>query len=254
MDLSSAYKYIAINVGNFVRGDYYTLQTIRDAQTIFLNGFIIENFETTASSQRRNLFYNGVMSLAKQNMSSNERNSKLKKFLKGLIKEEDVIKVNNIIRKTGYNELLIDEEFTIRTDLETISKLNVEMINSHIEKCKHKLLSQDYSGAISNARSLLEVTYLKVIKDKGIEIDGFKGDLPKMYNQIKIILSGSNNSQTILQALGGIASITNSVASISNSNAGDRHGHLDKVDDQRLAELFVNLVLSVGTFLIKDYK
>lgn len=44
-----------------------------------------------------------------------------------------------------------------------------------------KISEKDYSGAITSARSLLEIVYLKIIKDNQGDVSSCKGDLTKMY-------------------------------------------------------------------------
>lgn len=47
---------------------------------------------------------------------------------------------------------------------ETIKEINHDFINQQIEKCKNKIQEEDYNGAITNARSLIEVIFIGIME------------------------------------------------------------------------------------------
>lgn len=253
MELGQAYKYIAINVGEMIKRSSI-LRDIKYSQQIYLSKIGIEEFpNNTITSERQKTFYDSVLSLAKARLSNTERNKMLKDFIKEIIKgnQQKILSINNIIRKTGYTELLIETEGIIKIDINVIDNLNIDVIDSHINKCKTKIINRDYTGAITNARSLLGIVYLKIIKDNKGDINLFKGDLNRMYSTVKAILQRKNEQDQVIQLLAGFASITNGISSLSNTPLSDRHGHLEENNSKTYAELIVNLVFSLSSFFIE---
>lgn len=101
------YRLIAIQVGDLLKYDTTINDINRAAQSVFT--FSIENFPNESiTSYRAKLIHDWILTLAKQRMSSKERNGLLKKFLKLITPENMISQVENILDQAGI-KLYLDE-------------------------------------------------------------------------------------------------------------------------------------------------
>lgn len=173
--------------------------------------------------------------------------------------EEVIEKVNNFLkydsyelRKTGHFYKVLDFNGTL-VQPKTITHIGHEFVEEQIEKCQTKIFEGDYSGAITNARTLIEAILIEIIeKHEGKEIKN-SGDVPNLYKQVKKILNLETNKSTIpdtiIQILSGLDSITSGLAGLSNSSA-DRHATKFKTAKHH-AKLSVNCAMAFCDFLIE---
>lgn len=132
---------------------------------------------------------------------------------------------------------------------EEISEL---LIEEQIQKCRAKVDSGDYSGAITNARSLIEAVCLKI--EKELDPPNAKendGDLAKLFNRVRKLLnldpSRQDISDSLKQVLSGLSNIINGLAAMRN-RMSDAHGVAYK-PSRHHAKLAVNSAKTLADFL-----
>jgi hypothetical protein len=155
-----------------------------------------------------------------------------------------LIKVGNVYKVTDINGNLIQPE--------TTKAIGHEFITDHVQKCEQKIIASDYSGAITNARTLVEAILIHIIEEKEeVEIKN-EGNLLNLWSRtkkaLKIDLKKEDLPESVFQILSGLDSALNGLASLSN-NAGDRHAN--KFNTKRHhAKLAVNVAMTICDFLI----
>lgn len=132
---------------------------------------------------------------------------------------------------------------------EEISEL---LIEEQIQKCREKVDSGDYSGAITNARSLIEAVCLKI--ERELDPSNAKendGDLAKLFNRVRKLLnldpSRQDISDSLKQVLSGLSNIINGLAAMRNKMS-DAHGVAYK-PSRHHAKLAVNSAKTLADFL-----
>jgi hypothetical protein len=161
----------------------------------------------------------------------------------------------NLVKITPLNATMISKDFLINPTWEQIS---AEFIQEQVEKCKNKLLSQDYDGAITNARSLLEAILIALMTSRSGKAYKFDGDLSKLFKGVKEHLNLSvegvdmpkDIKDSLEQMLRGLNSIVNGMAGISNK-MGDRHSR-KYPPKKHHAELVVNTTYTLCNFLLSS--
>ncbi len=141
-------------------------------------------------------------------------------------------------------------EFENRFDKSTeISEL---LIEEQIKKSKEKIEAGDYSGAITNARTLVEAVCLKI--EDELDPNGVRnhdGDLNKLFNRVRKLLnldpSRQDISDSLKQVLSGLSGIVNGLASMRNKMS-DAHGVTYK-PSRHHAKLAVNAAKTLADFL-----
>jgi len=150
--------------------------------------------------------------------------------------EETLEYVNKRLRYDGY-EIFISNGFAkvrqldgeiveFASPYQNSNDENHAFIEEQITKSENKILHEDYDGAITNARSLVEAVLTDIEADFESEPPPYDGDLLKLYKRIQKQLnldpSNSTIDNSLKQTLSGLISILNGIASISNK-MGDRH-------------------------------
>jgi len=141
-----------------------------------------------------------------------------------------------------------------------IKEIDHSFIQEHIEKCDKKINDEDFSGAITNARSLVE-TILLYIEYKLSEGDKkFNGDLNSLYKNVatKLNLSVDKNKKiddSLKKIISGLFSIISGIAELGN-DLGDRHGKANKnyTVERHHAILVVNSAKSFTEFIFSSYE
>lgn len=137
-----------------------------------------------------------------------------------------------------------------RLDVEILSH---RFIQEQIEKASKKLDEEDFSGAITNSRSLLE----QVLKELVIKlnIENTSHELPRLYKDVaramdmEVDSSPNENIKTILR---GFVSIVQGMSALRNE-ASDAHGR-GLEPSKHHAILAVNTSLTVCDFLLNSYE
>lgn len=172
--------------------------------------------------------------------------------------EEVVEEVNKLIKFDGYYLVKNRDKYKI-TDIrgnfiqeENLTIIGHDFIKEQVEKCQMKILSEDYNGAITNARTLIEAIFIHIIETTEKTEVKNDGNLLNLYSKVKkalkIDLKKEEIPDTIFQVLSGLDSIINGLSGLSN-NAGDRHAN--KFNTKRHhAKLVVNASMTTCDFLI----
>lgn len=170
--------------------------------------------------------------------------------------------VNDILRYDGY-EVVRDGNFykvrelagaviDVENRFEESEELTELVIEEQIQKCREKLEVGDYSGAITNARSLIEAVCVKIEADLDPDnAQGNDGDLVKLFNRVRKLLnldpSRQDISDSLKQVLAGLSSIINGLAAMRNKMS-DAHGVAYK-PSRHHAKLAVNSAKTLADFL-----
>ena len=140
-------------------------------------------------------------------------------------------------------------------EVTSVRNLNDPNVTEHIEKAEEKLNSEDYSGAITNARTLVEEILGKIINDEE-KINKCGGDVKRLYTEAKkaMGIDQSNNDLTTgeQQILSGLNSIVNGIGTVSN-DMGDRHAG-DNEPLRRHAKLAVNASFTFCEFTVDHFQ
>lgn len=180
----------------------------------------------------------------------------------GHVVEGCAIQVNEILRYDGYEVVRDGNFYKVRelasgvieienhfTESEELSELVIE---EQIQKCREKVEVGDYSGAITNARSLIEAVCVKIESELDpLNAQGNDGDLVKMFNRTRKLLhldpSRRDISDSLKQVLSGLSNIINGLAAMRNKMS-DAHGVAYK-PSRHHAKLAVNSAKTLADFL-----
>ena len=180
----------------------------------------------------------------------------------GHVVEGCAIQVNEILRYDGYEVVRDGNFYKVRelasgvieienhfTESEELSELVIE---EQIQKCREKIEVGDYSGAITNARSLIEAVCVKIESELDpLNAQGNDGDLVKMFNRARKLLhldpSRQDISDSLKQVLSGLSNIINGLAAMRNKMS-DAHGVTYK-PSRHHAKLAVNSAKTLADFL-----
>lgn len=169
--------------------------------------------------------------------------------------------VNEILRYDGYEVIRDGNFYKVRelsgavievenrfAESEELSEL---LIEEQIQKCREKIESGDYSGAITNARSLIEAVCAKIEADLDPNALGNDGDLVKLFNRVRKLLnldpSRQDINESLKQVLSGLSNIINGLAAMRNKMS-DAHGVTYK-PSRHHAKLAVNAAKTLADFL-----
>ncbi|MDD2999286.1 MAG: abortive infection family protein [Candidatus Riflebacteria bacterium] len=144
-----------------------------------------------------------------------------------------------------------------KIDTTKLSELKIDFVEENIKKCKDKITQNDFSGAITNARTLVETICIFIIESKEEEPEG-NGDLPKLFRHASKLLNmdaSQHVENSLKQIIQGCNSIISGLSSLRNS-ISDAHGRSTvKVykPAKRHADLVVNVALAISEFLVESY-
>lgn len=176
-----------------------------------------------------------------------------------------VLYLNNYLKLDGYKLRRIGDFYRVRkrssnlvqaeTPLLDTGEPNLEFIQEQLSKCNQKIADQDYDGAITNARALLEAVLLELeqrLDDSAPEHDG---DLIRLYKrlqkQLNIDPARKDISNSLKQILGGLTSIVHGLSSVRN-RMSDAHARKYR-PHRHHAKLAVNSAVTAVDFLLSSY-
>lgn len=152
---------------------------------------------------------------------------------------------------------------TSKTDIlsQVLSKIDHDYIKEHIHKCDQKVEQMDYSGAISNAKSLVEsvLNFIRNELSDKTEILKENLELPTLYKQVSQKLNlneDEKKSNSINQILRGLSSIVAGLGSYRNLES-DAHGKGNKKKSKlefHHAILAVNSAKTISEFIYSSYE
>ena len=186
---------------------------------------------------------------------------KLNLALLDYLRTQTIIKEEN---KTLYNEvydhwLALKHKHIATVGVQSINSigdnpLNQEFITEQLSKMQKKITENDYSGAITNARTLVEQILIEVGDKIGADIT-VKGDLLKLYKNVSKELKlnpAEYDEDGFKQILRGLTNIVNGIASVRNSFS-DSHGRKYKPSLHH-AKLMVNSAHTICEFIVDTYQ
>jgi hypothetical protein len=126
-------------------------------------------------------------------------------------------------------------------------------IDEQIAKCDEKLNREDYDGAITNARSLVEAVLIELERDFDPSPPPYDGDLPRLYRRVQKHLcldpSRSDIADVLKQILSGLSSIIAGLAGMRNKMS-DAHAQSYRPKKHH-AKLAVNAAKTLADFLFE---
>lgn len=144
--------------------------------------------------------------------------------------EDAVTLLNENLKYEGY-ELAREGHFFAVRDLEAArvklddsarvpDALTQSTIDENIRKCEAKPSEGDFSGAITNARSLTEAVLIGIEKDLDATAPAYDGDLVKLFKRVQKLLNlepdRKDIAEPLRQILSGLTSIVNGLAAMRN--------------------------------------
>jgi hypothetical protein len=149
----------------------------------------------------------------------------------------------------SYKVVHIQENFI---EAETIIAIGHEFIGEQIEKCQQKISTDDFNGAITNARTLCEAILIHIIETIEKTETKIDGNIINLWTRtkkaLKLELKKDEIPDFVFQILSGLDTSINGLAGLSN-NSGDRHAN--KFNTKRHhAKLAVNSAMTLCDFLI----
>jgi hypothetical protein len=154
--------------------------------------------------------------------------------------------------KFDYDDKL-DDEMT-KLELTAINTLSQEYLDRQISKCNDKIVSGDYDGVVTNARTVLETIFLKIIEETDRSYK-YEGHLPKLYKDVSKQLNFdpiSQKSESVKQIFSGFISIVNGISSYRNEFS-DAHGKSETnkvILKRRHAQLAINCAMTIGDYFL----
>lgn len=166
--------------------------------------------------------------------------------------------INQLIKYDGFALIKNGDIYKVANtngsfiEAEVVSTIKHEFVKEQIQKCQQKIASEDFNGAITNARTLCEAVFIHIIEAvEGVDVKN-DGNILNLWSRVKkalkIDLSKDEVPDFIFQILSGLSSSVNGLAGLSN-NASDRHAN--KFNTKRHhAKLAVNSTMTLCDFLI----
>lgn len=156
----------------------------------------------------------------------------------------------DIVRERSIKVQFIPVEFT------PPNKLTYDHIKGELKKCDKKIIEQDYAGAITNARSLLEGTLKEIIFTITGEHPDPKYDLVKLLNDARKHLNLDPSKPEIIeplkQVITGLASTVQGLGTIRNV-ISDSHSRKYEPDAHH-AILVVNASKTIASFIFGTFQ
>lgn len=142
------------------------------------------------------------------------------------------------------------------TPAKVLDTLSHEYIGEQVAKCKAKMGNGDHSGAITNARTMVETVLLALEKELFDESEDHKGEMLRHYKRVASRLNLDAGQPELItplrQVLSGLASVVTGLAAVRNS-ASDAHGRFRKTEEHH-ARVAVNAAMTLTDFLLSTYE
>lgn len=169
-------------------------------------------------------------------------------YVENTLKNVDGITILNISK-----DLHLISPDVLLTVIENLS--GSEFISQQISKCKAKMNTEDYDGAITNARTLVEEILLYIEEKIQGSRQSYDGNLLSLYKrvskQINMYPDDSKTGSSFNEILRGFISIIGGLAGLSNSIA-DRHA-TTKHPKKHHAKIVVNSAMILSEFLLESF-
>ena len=177
--------------------------------------------------------------------------------------EDAVAYLNRFLAYDGYMLVRTGRLFKLRplssdiqvgSSQQVIDELSHTFLVEQLEKIEARLSNEDYDGAISTARLLVESTLKALDVQLGGEEADAKGDLPKLYKVVarKLYLDPElYDADSIKTILRGLTALIHGLATLRNS-MGDAHPRSFR-PSRHHAQLAVNTAKTITDFLTESY-
>jgi hypothetical protein len=180
--------------------------------------------------------------------------------------EEAVEYLNKYLAFDGFELLLAGKKYRLRPLGEPLIAVEIqlqpeqhashEFIAEQIDKCDRKLREEDYDGAITNARSVVEA----VLSDVESRLDPapppYDGDMARLYKRVQKVLNldpeRPDISDSLRQLLRGLVNIIGGLAPLRNK-MGDAHVRSYK-PGRHHAKLAVNAAKTLLDFVYDSFE
>jgi len=155
-----------------------------------------------------------------------------------------------------YVDFELDETELVKAN--GLARVDFDYIHEQVSKCENKIIDNDFDGAVTNSRTLLESICLYIIENNQVEYE-YKGNLLNLYKDVSKLLKmnpADYADDCLKQILSGIFSIINGVSMLRNEFS-DAHGSSPKKSyriDERHARLSVNLAKTISEYLFLSYE
>ena len=192
-----------------------------------------------------------------------------REFVKAAESVDDAVElVNENLKYDGYEVVHEGHFFKVRELASGRIKLDITArvpdeltqltIDENIRKCETKLSASDFSGAITNARSLIEAVLIGIEKDLDPGASDYDGDLVKLFKRTQKLLNLEPNrkdiSDPLRQILTGLTSVVNGLSAMRNKMS-DAHAATYR-PSRHHAKLAVYAATTLADFLFetKNYQ
>lgn len=180
--------------------------------------------------------------------------------------EKAVEYLNRYLKLDGLSLALVGTHYKLRNDKEPVvtvetpfepeERCSHEFITEQLAKCDRKLTDEDYDGAITNARSLIEA----VLCDIEARISGasgtYDGDLQALFKRVQKLLNLEPERPDIAESLKpllrGLVNIVSGLAPLRNK-MGDAHVRTYK-PARHHAKLAVNAAKTLVDFVYDTFE
>ena len=182
------------------------------------------------------------------------------------IKIEDAVAyLNEFLAYDGFEVAKVGQRYDVFDKHRGEVMLDVKLEPGHlshafvveqVEKCRTKIATRDYDGAITNARSLTEAVLTAIEGEFDPAPADYDGDLQKLYKRVAKHLNLSEEGSQVIddnlkQIMRGFVNIIAGLAGISNK-MGDRHARRHKPAEHHAA-LIVNSAMTLCSFVFETF-
>jgi len=221
-------------------------ETLQGKQRQYIVSQIACELQETMTRDEINTYLGGFgVPISSKNCTVNSKRI----YVENTLKTVDGITIMNIAK-----DMCILSADVVEVEIE--NKLCSNFVVQQISKCKRKMNSLDYDGAITNARTLVEEILLSIEEIQTETRQSYDGNLLLLYKrvakQINMYPDDKNTGNSFNEILRGFISIINGLAGVSN-NIADRHATV-KHPQKHHAKMAVNSAMVISEFLIESFE
>jgi len=143
-----------------------------------------------------------------------------------------------------------------RCNAPNIKLINTSYVQGLRERCTEDFISGNYDSVITKSRTVIEEVLIYILEEYQVEIES-KGDINKLYNQVKGLFNMRQNKEydgRVNGLLSGLEKIVQSVAEMRNMNS-DAHGvgRNRIIIKEREARLVMNSTVTFCEYILSIY-
>lgn len=120
---------------------------------------------------------------------------------------------------------IIETGKKVRIESQIIDQIGIPYVQLLSARCKQDFINGDYDSVITKSRTIIEEVLVYILETKGEDVTA-KGDIRKLYNEVKTILHLQQDKSfdgRVNSLLFGLERIVESIGDMRNSNS-DAHG------------------------------